>query len=125
MRFASYRAGALFCCCPNDINIACVDTGMIQHMRSAETRAEFGCAMDYGPETLSKVIVINAPFGVSAVWRTACLFLPPRTRSKFFIYGRNFGPDLIRLVGEDAVPSCYGGRAEFEWALHPAPPHKQ
>ena len=94
---------------------------MIQHMRSAETRAEFGCAMDYAPETLSKVIVINAPFGVSAVWRTACLFLPPRTRSKFFIYGRNFGPDLIRLVGEDNVPTCYGGRVKFEWPTHKVP----
>lgn len=79
--------------------------------------------MDFAPETLSKVIVINAPLGVALVWKTACIFLPPRTRSKFFIYGRNFGPELIRLVGKANVPTCYGGTLEgFEWPTQTAPP---
>ncbi len=74
--------------------------------------------MDFAPETLSKVIVINAPFGVSAVWRTASLFLPPRTRNKFHIYGRHYAPELARLIGEDNVPTCYGGKYKFDWPEH-------
>lgn len=89
--------------------------GMLAHMRSPQTQAEFAHSMDYAPESLCRVLVVNAPFGAGAVWRFACLFLPPRTRAKFVVMGGGYGGQLRALLDPAQMPSCYGGDVPREW----------
>ncbi|KAK9820760.1 hypothetical protein WJX81_003393 [Elliptochloris bilobata] len=91
-------------------------------------QSEWQHNMDFCPETLNKVIIINAPLGSGLVWKAASVFLPASTRQKIAILprGSHGQAELHRLVGKSNVPTCYGGTGErFEWpAAEPvnAPP---
>lgn len=60
---------------------------MLSHARSEENKAEWQHNTEYYPETLGKIIVINAPFGIGAVWKFASRVVGERTRSKVSIHG--------------------------------------
>ncbi|KAK9827387.1 hypothetical protein WJX81_005359 [Elliptochloris bilobata] len=101
---------------------------MLQHVRRDDAQSEWQHNMDFCPETLNKVIIINAPLGSGLVWKAASVFLPASTRQKIAILprGSHGQAELHRLVGKSNVPTCYGGTGErFEWpAAEPvnAPP---
>lgn len=43
--------------------------------------------LDFFPESLGKVIIINAPLGIGTLWNLLSPLLPPRTRGKIAIVG--------------------------------------
>ncbi|KAK9820764.1 hypothetical protein WJX81_007320 [Elliptochloris bilobata] len=91
---------------------------MLQHVRRDDAQSEWQHNMDFCPETLNKVIIINAPLGSGLVWKAASVFLPASTRQKIAILprGSHGQAELHRLVGKSNVPTCYGGTGErFEW----------
>lgn len=94
---------------------------MIKHIRSTDNQAEFAHNSDYVPETLGKVVVINAPFGAGPAWNLAKVFIPPATREKISICGSDYKAELLKYIDADSLPSCYGGSAQFEWTKHDNP----
>lgn len=65
-----------------------------------------------------QIYIINAPTGMSAVWKFASIFVPATTRSKVQVFGGNYFTTLEKAIGRDRMPSCYGGDLKFEWHQH-------
>lgn len=63
------------------------------------------------PETLGRMIIINAPSVFPFVWRMVRVWLDPDVAAKIQVMGdeREWGPVLLALVGSKALPSTYGG----------------
>jgi len=66
------------------------------------------------PETLSRMVIINAPTIFSVTWKLIKGWLDPRTLSKVdLISGRStWEKRLKELIDEDQLPVDYGGKAE-------------
>lgn len=64
------------------------------------------------PETMSKMLIVNAPTFFSATWRIIKGWLDPRTASKIeVISGRSACEKrLLELVDEKQLPCDYGGK---------------
>lgn len=67
---------------------------------------------------LWQIYIINAPTGMSAVWKLASLFVPIATRSKVEVFGGNYFSTLESVIGKENMPSCYGGSIPFDWHEH-------
>lgn len=65
-----------------------------------------------------QIFVINAPMGMSTVWKVASNFVPAQTRQKVQMHGRGYQAELTELIGAENLPSCYGGSFKFEWPEH-------
>lgn len=71
----------------------------------------------YYPETLGKIMVINAPLLFSGFWTVIKRFLPAETVQKVSILGTNYQADLQELIDIEDIPSIFGGNCtcqEFE-----------
>jgi len=66
------------------------------------------------PETLSRMVIINAPRVFSVTWSLIKGWLDPRTISKVDLISSrsSWEKKLKELVDEDQLPSDYGGKAE-------------
>lgn len=64
------------------------------------------------PETMSKMIIMNAPMFFSASWRLIKGWLDPRTQSKIEVFSnkKEAHKRLLQLIDEDQLPSDYGGK---------------
>ncbi|KAK9868542.1 hypothetical protein WJX84_002546 [Apatococcus fuscideae] len=91
---------------------------LITQARNTESQAEWQHNMDYAPETLCKIFVINAPMGMSTVWKVASNFVPAQTRQKVTMHGRGYQAELAELIGVENLPSCYGGTYKYDWPEH-------
>ena len=65
-----------------------------------------------------QVIIINAPTGISMVWKVASYFLPAATKNKTAVLGKDYQSELFNLIGKQNMPSCYGGDCPFNWPVH-------
>lgn len=74
------------------------------------------CNIDanYYPETLAKIIVINAPMLFAGFWQVIKRFLPQETVQKISIIGSNYLSELEELINLDNIPSFYGGNCKCE-----------
>ena len=54
------------------------------------------------------------------VWKVASLFTPASTKRKIDVLGANYKTELIKAIGKENMPSCYGGAIDFEWEKHRA-----
>ena len=63
------------------------------------------------PETLGRLLIINAPSAFPWVWRGVKTFLDPVVASKIQIFGgeNTWKPILYELIGKENVPENYGG----------------
>ena len=63
------------------------------------------------PETLGKLMIINAPSLFPYVWRGVKSFLDPVVTSKIQIFGgpSTWQPVLFDLIGKENMPANYGG----------------
>ena len=52
------------------------------------------------------------------IWRVASPFLPVATRKKVEILGADYNKVLREAIGQENLPSCYGGDSEFSWPDH-------
>lgn len=112
-RFAEYseRAGR-----PVTTLVSVLDLeGATVGMAGAATRQYIGRASSldsaHYPETLGKMLIINAPGFFTMVWKMISVMLDERTVRKIEILG---GPSSWRarlddVVGKDRLPTQYGG----------------
>lgn len=74
------------------------------------------------PETLGRIIIINAPSAFPMAWRMVKGFLDPVVTSKITVCGgpAEWEPILFDLIGRENLPSNYGGLAPAVTnAVHP------
>ena len=66
------------------------------------------------PETMYKMVLLNAPTFFSATWRLIKGWLDPRTAAKIEVISSKSAGEkrLLELVGADQLPSDYGGKAQ-------------
>mmetsp|Transcript_20730 Transcript_20730/g.48086 ORF Transcript_20730/g.48086 Transcript_20730/m.48086 type:complete len:434 (+) Transcript_20730:153-1454(+) len=66
------------------------------------------------PETMYKMILLNAPSFFSATWKLIKGWLDPRTAAKIEVISSTSAGEqrLLELVDADQLPSDYGGKAE-------------
>lgn len=66
------------------------------------------------PETMNKMLIINAPTFFAATWRLIRGWLDPRTAAKIEVISSTAASHkrLLELVDEDQLPSDYGGKGE-------------
>ena len=77
----------------------------------AIVRAFAGIDQAQYPETLGKLLIINAPSAFPWVWRGVKTFLDPVVTSKIQIFGgeSTWKPVLLELIGKENMPENYGG----------------
>lgn len=65
------------------------------------------------PETLNRLLVVNAPSFFSLTWKVIKGWIDERTANKVEIYSnrKNSRKRLLELVNENELPSDYGGKA--------------
>lgn len=70
-------------------------------------------SFDYFPEGVSTVTVVRAPGIVTHAWRLISPVLPPRSRAKFRIIGKDFAAGLREHAGLElqVLPELLGGNA--------------
>jgi hypothetical protein len=74
---------------------------------------------DNYPETLGKLMIINAPSIFSVAWSVIKGLLDERTVSKIEVYGEDYREPLFDLLGgEDHVPIEYGGKLAMPGGLY-------
>lgn len=63
------------------------------------------------PETMSKMLIVNAPTFFSATWRLIRGWLDPRTAGKIEVISSRAAGEkrLLELVESEQLPSDYGG----------------
>jgi CRAL/TRIO domain len=66
------------------------------------------------PETMSKMIIVNAPTFFAATWRIIKGWLDPRTASKIEVISnvKTMEKRLLELIDVDQLPVDYGGKGE-------------
>lgn len=66
------------------------------------------------PETMNKMVIVNAPRFFSATWSIIKGFLDARTTAKVELFSSTSAAEkcLLELIDEDQLPSDYGGTAE-------------
>lgn len=64
------------------------------------------------PETMHKMIIVNAPGFFAAFWRIIKGYLDPRTSNKIEVISSRAAGEkrLLELIDEDLLPSDYGGK---------------
>ncbi|XP_052187630.1 sec14 cytosolic factor [Diospyros lotus] len=74
----------------------------------------FQFLQSYYPERLAKCYLLNMPWFFVSVWRMVSYFLEKATLEKVVIVSNEDEKELfIREVGEEALPTEYGGRAKL------------
>ncbi len=66
------------------------------------------------PETMNKMIIVNAPRFFSATWTIIKGFLDPRTSAKIDLFSSSSAAQkkLLEIIDESELPSDYGGTGE-------------
>lgn len=66
------------------------------------------------PETMAKMVLLNAPTFFAATWRLIKGWLDPRTQAKIEVISSKAAGEkrLLELVDADQLPSDYGGTAQ-------------
>ncbi|KAL2545852.1 Sec14p-like phosphatidylinositol transfer family protein [Forsythia ovata] len=100
----------------NEKLIAILDLHQIAY-KNIDTRGlitGFQFLQSYYPERLAKCYLLNMPRFFTTVWRVVSRFLEKATLEKIVIVcNEEERRELIRTVGEVALPEGYGGRAKL------------
>lgn len=73
-----------------------------------------GITRDFYPETMHKLMIVNAPFLFKGVWSVMKPFIDEKTRQKISILGSSFQTELFECVDPDNVPKILGGNCTWE-----------
>ncbi|KZT35189.1 CRAL/TRIO domain-containing protein [Sistotremastrum suecicum HHB10207 ss-3] len=75
-------------------------------------KKSFQVSQDYYPETMGKLIVINAPTSFTYIWGIVKRWLAQETVNKVEILGNAYLEDLLKEIDVDALPASLGGTCE-------------
>lgn len=73
-------------------------------------KASFSVSQDRYPETMGRVVIINAPSSFSYIWSAIKNWLAPETRQKVEVLGRDYHRTLLNDVDADQLPAELGGQ---------------
>jgi hypothetical protein len=76
----------------------------------------------YYPETMGAFLIVNCSIIFPFTWGIVKSFLDPNVAGKIQVIARrkDFEPALCKLIGEDVVPSDYGGKGvQYDPTVHP------
>ena len=63
----------------------------------------------YYPETLGKLVIVNAPSFFTMMFGMVKSFVNEKTRRNFFILGDDYREQLLELIDADQLPAFLGG----------------
>lgn len=69
-------------------------------------------SQDNYPESLGKMLIINAPMMFSSVWPMLKAFLDENTAQKINILGSNYHKQLLEVIDAENLPEYYGGKCQ-------------
>lgn len=58
-------------------------------------------AQDYYPEQLGQMLICNAPWAFTAVWKIVSGWLDEKTRKKIMLVGKDYKKKLAEFVDDD------------------------
>jgi hypothetical protein len=73
-------------------------------------RSSFQISQDYYPETMGRLLVVNAPSSFTAIWTVVKPWLAKETVKKIDILGSNYKSVLLDVVEKDNLPEQFGGK---------------
>lgn len=73
-------------------------------------RSSFQISQDYYPETMGRLLVINAPTSFTAIWSVVKPWLAKETVAKIDILGNDYKKVLLEVVDEQNLPVMFGGK---------------
>ena len=76
------------------------------------------------PEVTYRVVMVNAPSAVTAIWAAISVFLPARTKAKVKILGTDFMDEVLPELegGLSVLPDFLGGETNYDTILPKAMP---
>ncbi|KAG2010180.1 SEC14 cytosolic factor [Coprinopsis cinerea AmutBmut pab1-1] len=77
-------------------------------------RGALQISQNYYPDTMGKLVVINAPASFSKIWPVLRRWLSDDTAEKVEILGDNFAEILLEYVDAENLPSTLGGKCTCE-----------
>ena len=72
----------------------------------------FDIMLGYYPDSLGCMMIVNAPYVFTFVWKVVSLWFDERTLNKIFILGTDYQSRLHEMVDLDALPIKYGGTCD-------------
>lgn len=66
-------------------------------------------SLDYYPEIMGKLVIVNAPFIFTGVFAIIKGWLDEKTRRKISLLGTNYMKLLLEYCNEDQIPTFLGG----------------
>lgn len=76
----------------------------------------------YYPETLCRVLIVNAPWVFPTIYGLAKPMIDPETRTKILILGQDWKKQIQKYIAPDQLPQEYGGTAAYNV---PEPAHHE
>ncbi|KAJ7658571.1 CRAL/TRIO domain-containing protein [Mycena rosella] len=111
----------------NQTPITCVTTivdlkglsfGLMWSLRSHLSESITLASANY-PETLSTIVIVNAPSFFPTIWGWINGWFDPGTRNKIHILGKNPTEKLLELFDAENLPRAYGGTLDWEFYAPP------
>ncbi|KAJ3775527.1 CRAL-TRIO domain-containing protein [Lentinula raphanica] len=74
----------------------------------------FQISQDYYPETMGRLIILNAPSTFTIIWNAIRPWIAKETANKVDILGADYREKLLELVDEENLPWAVGGKCRCE-----------
>ena len=109
---ASFDHVRFECLCVLDLNH--LTTSQLSRRAMAIIKEQSAIDSVCFPETMAKMVLLNAPTFFAATWRLIKGWLDPRTQAKIEVISSKSAGEkrLLELVDADQLPSDYGGKGQ-------------
>ncbi|KAJ3815357.1 CRAL-TRIO domain-containing protein [Lentinula lateritia] len=74
----------------------------------------FQISQDYYPETMGRLVILNAPSTFTIIWNAIRPWIAKETANKVDILGADYREQLLELVDEENLPWAVGGKCRCE-----------